>query len=90
MSTYCSSFPFDLSGVLCVNQSQKLIYQNAWTTFGRIQIYNSNVSTLRSLGNTSLTYYTYTSYSEREAFRNGQFLHAQIYPNQSWATVEEN
>ena len=90
MSNYCYSFPFDLSGVLCLNQSQKLIYQQAWATFDRIQSYNSNVSTLRSFGNTSLTYYTYVSYSEREAFRNGQFLHVQVYPNQSWATVQEN
>lgn len=90
MSNFCSSFPFDLSGILCLNQSQKLIYQQAWATFDRIQGYNSNVSTLRGLGNTTLTYYTYISYSEREAFRNGQYLHAQVYPNGNWNTVQEN
>ena len=90
MSNFCSSYPFDLSGVFCLNQSQKLIYQQAWSTFDRIQGYNSNVSTLHSLGNTSLTYYTFVSYSERESFRNGQYLHAQVYPNKSWNSVEEN
>ena len=90
MSNFCSLFPFDLTGILCLNQSQKLIYQQAWATFDRIQGYNSNVSTLRGLGDTSLTYYTYVSYSERESFRIGQVLHARVYPNNNWNTIEEN
>lgn len=90
MYNFCSSFPFDSSGFLTLSQSQRIIYQQSWATFARIQNYNINVSTLRKLGDTSLTYYTFVSYTEREAFRNGQFLHTQVYPNENWNSVEEN
>jgi hypothetical protein len=90
MSENCIYPIFDLSGILTINQSQKIIYQNAWNTYNRIQSFNSNVSTIHSSGNYRLQYYTFISYAERESFRQGQYLHYQRYPNSNWSSVEEN
>jgi len=90
MEGVCAFAVFDLSGIGCVNQSQKLKYKESWYNFNRIQSFNSNISTMRHGGNTNLTYYTYVSYSEKESFRQGQFLHSQVYPNSNWSVVQEN
>ena len=81
---------FDLSGILCVNQSQKYIYQQAWNDFTRIQLYNSNVSTLHNQGISNVSYYQYTSYAEKQSFNQGQLLHSQVFPSSNWNTVQEN
>ena len=90
MDGMCAFATFDLSGIGCINQSQKLIYKEAWENYNRIQSYNSNVSTLRSQGDLTGQYYMYISYKERESFRQGQFLHTQVYPNSNWSSVQEN
>ena len=81
---------FDLSGILCVNQSQRFIYQQAWRDYTRIQLYNSNVSTLHFQGVSNIPYYQYVSYAEKQSFNQGQLLHTQVYPNRNWNTVAEN
>ena len=82
---------FDLSGFIGLNDSQKLQYKTAWSTFDRIQNINSNVSTLRVLENSSnLSYYIFTSYDQKNLFRIGQFLHQQRYPNSNWNVVAQN
>lgn len=91
MSNSCAFPVFSTQGFLTLNQSQKLIYQQAWNDYNRIQEYNSNVSTLRNLSNvTNLSYYIYVSYAEKDSFRQGQFLHQQVYPNSNWSIVQEN
>ena len=82
---------FDLSGFIGLNDSQKLEYKTAWSTFDRIQNINSNVSTLRSIRqDSSERYYVYFSYDEKNLFRIGQFLHQQRYPNSNWNIVQQN
>jgi hypothetical protein len=81
---------FDLSGILCVNQSQKYIYQQAWNDYTRIQLYNSNVSTLHSQGINNVQYYQYISYAEKLSYNQGQLLHTQVYPNSNWNSVQTN
>ena len=82
---------FDLSGFIGLNDSQKLQYKTAWNTFDRIQNINSNISTLRVVeNNLTLSYYTFTSYDQKNLFRIGQFLHQQRYPNSNWNVVQEN
>jgi hypothetical protein len=81
---------FDLSGFVGLNDSQKLQYQLAWSTFDRVQNSNSNVSTLRKAGNTTLPYYTFTSYNEKTTFNVGQSLHTQRYPSSNWNSVSQN
>ena len=83
--TYC-----DLSGFKFLNFTQKLEYQRAFQLFDTIQNYNSNVSTLRSGGNLTLTYYQFISGEEKTKFLQGRFLHIQSYPNSNWEFVQQN
>jgi hypothetical protein len=91
MSNSCPFPIFTTLGFLTLNQSQKLKYQSAWNDYNRIQEFNSNVSTLRVLSNdNTLLYYTFVSYAEKDSFRQGQFLHQQIYKTSNWNSVEQN
>ncbi len=83
--TYC-----DLSGFKFLNFAQKIEYQRAFQLFDTIQNFNSNVSTLRSGGNLSLTYYQFISGEEKTKFLQGRFLHIQSYPNSNWDFVQQN
>jgi hypothetical protein len=91
MSNNCYGPPFSLNGILTIQQSQLSVYKQAWANFDRIQLYNSNISSLRSTGTAKdSNYYVYISYAERDSFRIGQFLHQQQYPNSNWNTVQQN
>ena len=81
---------FDLSGFFGLSFGVAAQYKTDWTTFDRIQDYNSNVSTQRSVGVTGLTYYTYASGSEQMSFINGQSLHVRRYPDSNWNSVQKN
>jgi hypothetical protein len=84
---------FDVSGYLGLPISVKQRYATQWNTYNRIQIANSNVSTLRGVGDgraSGLSYYQFQSYFERNEFLNGQFLHQKRYPNSNWAPVQED
>lgn len=85
MSSYC-----DLSGFKFLSFAQKTEYQRAFQLFDTIQNYNSNVSTLRSGGNLTLTYYQFISGEEKTKFLQGRFLHIQSYPNSNWDFVQQN
>lgn len=80
----------DLSGFKFLNFAQKTEYQRAFQLFDTIQNYNSNVSTLRFGGQTTLTYYQFISGEEKTKFLQGRFLHIQAYPNSNWPFVEQN
>lgn len=81
---------FDVSGFATMSIGSLRMYETYWTTFNRIQAYDSNVSTLRHAGNTTLAYYQYQGYDERNAFTNGRLLHINRYPTSNWAVVEKN
>jgi hypothetical protein len=81
---------FDLSGFLAVPSSLKLKYQDDWNTYNRIQLVNSNISTLRAIGDKTQIYYTYSSYDELISFQQGQYLHVQRYPNSNWSAVSKD
>ena len=80
----------DLSGFKFLTFTQKTEYQRAWQIFDNVQTYNSNVSTLRSGGQSNLTYFQFISGEERTKFTQGRFLHIQAYPNSNWPYVEQN
>lgn len=84
-----SCLPLTMSGLTNV---QFIQYSNAWNTFNRIQKYDSNVSTSIHNGASGLQYYTFSNYTEKNLFNQGQALHFQIYPdfNNLWFTVEKN
>jgi hypothetical protein len=81
---------FDLSGFLAVPSSLKLKYQDDWNTYNRIQLVNSNISTLRAIGDKTQIYYTYSSCDELISFQQGQYLHVQRYPNSNWSAVSKD
>jgi hypothetical protein len=81
---------FDLSGFSGLPSSLKLTYETQWNTYNRIQIANSNVSTLRAAGDKTALYYQFVSYQEKNAFTNGQMLHIKRYPDSNWAPVPED
>ena len=81
---------FDLSGFRGMSPIQFRIYKDAWNTYNTVQSYNSNISTLRHAGNKSLFYYQYVNSAEMTQYKQGQFLHSQVYPNQSWTSVPPN
>ena len=81
---------FDLSGFLAVPSSLKILYQDYWSTYNRIQAFNSNVSTIRSAGDKSQRYYIYQSNDELNKFINGQALHVKRYPTSNWAAVSKD
>ena len=81
---------FDLSGFLAVPSSVKLLYQQNWNIYNRVQAINSNVSTLRSAGDLTKTYYTFPTGDEQLGFLQGEYLHVQRYPNSNWATVSKD
>ena len=68
-----------ISSIKSITNSELIYNKTSWTTFNRIQIYNSNVSTLRH-GGANNVYYTYTDFTERNKFTKGQFLHYTVYP----------
>jgi hypothetical protein len=80
----------DLSGFKFLTFSQKSEYTRAFQLFNTIQNYNSNVSTLRFQGQTTLTYYQFLSGEEKTKFLQGRFLHIQSFPNSNWDFVEQN
>ena len=84
---------FNMGQMKSLSQSQIAKYTQAWNDFERIQAINSNTSTVHSTYPASRiteTYYTFISYAEKSSFTQGQFLHAQAYPNSNWNIVEEN
>lgn len=83
--TYC-----DLSGFKFLSFSQKTDYTQSFRLFDTIQTYNSNISTLRSGGNLTVSYYQFLGGEEKTKFLQGRFLHIQSFPNSNWPFVEQN
>jgi hypothetical protein len=81
---------FDASGYLGLPFSTKLKYEGQWNTYNRIQLANSNVSTLRSGGDLRLTYYQFSNFIEKNDFLNGMFLHQKRYPASNWNPVSKD
>jgi hypothetical protein len=78
---------FDVSGYLGLPISVKQKYEAQWNTYNRVQLTNSNVSTLRATGKEGLTYYQFTSYHEKNDFQVGMYLHQKRYPTSNWNPV---
>lgn len=74
--------PTDLSGFKFMYFSQSQEYKNATKFFQQVQAFNSNVSTLRADGQTTLTYYQFPTQTQKAEYTKGQFLLAQSYPGQ--------
>ena len=80
----------DLSGFVFLSQSQLSSYKTNVQTFNRIQTYNSNISTLRSQGDLTRSYYQFISSQEKNQFTQGLFLLTQSYGSGNIVVVQEN
>lgn len=78
----------DVSGVQSMYYNQYREYAASWEIFSRVELYNSNVSTQRSQGNTNLTYYQFYDNQERSLYRQGGILFATYIGYTS--TVQKN
>ena len=82
--------PFvNLSTVQQQSYYQRTNMSNAWVTFQRVELYNSNVSTIYSANsNATLTYYQFFNNTEKSLYSQGQNL---FYYYLSYSTqVEKN
>ena len=80
----------DLSGFKFLSNQQKIEYKQSWALFNQVQSYNSNVSTLRFMGQSNLTYFQFENAQGKTRFTQGRLLHIQSYPNSNWDVVEQN
>ena len=63
-----------ISSIKSLTYLQKQDYTRSWNTFRTIELYNSNVSTQRSLGNVDLEYWKYANYQEIAAYQTGEIM----------------
>ena len=82
----------DLSGFTQLDFSKNQAFKTAVNTFNRIQAFDSNVSTLKDMGAINKFYYNFIDYSEKNNYKQGQFLLRQSYPAIStiWTPVQRN
>ncbi len=72
------NIPFtEISSIKYNTIAQYAFYSNYWTTFNRVEVYNSNVSTTMSLEQKIIPYYQFVTNDERNAYTNGLSLQMQ-------------
>jgi hypothetical protein len=84
--------PYDISGFKFLYDSQFLKYKRSSYFFQQIQSFNSNVSTLRFQGQTTLSYYQFPTATQKEQYDRGRSLLIQSYPglSNSFLPVQQN
>lgn len=63
-----------LSTINSLAYNQRNEYKAAWNSFQTVELYNSNVSTLRGQGNNSIMYYQYPTCQAQTQYRQGAAL----------------
>ena len=81
---------FDLSGLLALPQSTKVLYQSYWNNFERVQNYNWGISTMRAQGDKTQTYYVFSGHTEINYYTIGRTLHISRYPMSNWTPVSQD
>jgi hypothetical protein len=66
-----------LSTVRALNYSQKQDYGYSWEMFRRVELYNSNVSTMHGNGDPSPSYWKFVDYEDASAYKTGGLLYYQ-------------
>ena len=65
-------------------------YKTAVETYTKVESYNSNVSTLRGNGATSVTYYDFVTCLEQTKYTLGLFVLTQNNPTVTFTPVAKN
>ena len=81
---------FDLSGFTPVPESLLLKYRTSWALFNKVQANDIQVSTLRSQGDLSKSYWIFDSSQQKTTYLQGQMLHVQRYPTMDWSAPQKN
>jgi hypothetical protein len=76
------------STIKSLNYSQLKEYRESWDMFRSVELYNSNVSTQRAGGNTSLSYWKFPTYDDKALYSQGQSMYA--YYLGFTSTVQKN
>ncbi len=61
---------------------------SSWEMFRRVELYNSNISTQRAQGNTSLNYWQFGNSEELTLYRQGGMLYFRAFGYSN--TVQKN
>ena len=80
----------DLSGFFFLSESQLRYYRTCINVFDNVQGYNSNVSTLRSNGTLTASYYQFMTTQEKNQYTKGLFLATQSYGSGNIQVVQQN
>ena len=67
----------DVKTIQALTNAQLIDYKKSWLAFNTVENFNSNVSTLRKAGNTSLTYYQFPTADAMQSYKKGLYLHTQ-------------
>ena len=70
--------------------SQYMEYKTAINTYIRVENYNSNVSTIRGTGQSSLSYYEFSSNQEQTIYTLGLMILIQNNPGMKFIPVQKN
>lgn len=81
---------FDLSGFTPVPESLLIKYRQAWVLFNTVQANDIMVSTARSQGDSSKSYWVFETNQQKTMWLQGQRLHVQRYPNLDWSAPQKN
>ena len=65
-------------------------YKHAAATYTKVETYNSNVSTMRGNGGTSVTYYEFPTCQEQVQYKLGLFILTQTNPTVTFTPVQKN
>lgn len=69
----CTCFS-DVPGIKSMYYGQYTDLATAWELFRRVELYNSNVSTLRGEGDSNASYYQFVTNQEQSYYRQGGVL----------------
>jgi len=64
----------EISSIKGLYYTQRQNYAESWEIFRRVELYNSNVSTIRSQGNLDATYWQFDNTDSLSSYRGGANL----------------
>ena len=73
----CFNDPKYMSTIQSLSYAQKIDYTTSWDMFSRVELYNSNVSTLHGQGDLRPSYWKFSSSEDISYYKTGALLHFQ-------------
>ena len=70
--------------------SQYMEYKYAIATYNKVEAFNSNISTMRSMGQTMVSYYEFPTSQEETIYSLGLMLLIQNNPGKTFTPIQKN